>query len=219
MKTCTKCLRGKPLSEFPTSGDPSGRLKAQCKGCTAIDRKALRAKARGEDVEVVYPTEDKDRYRYVVEEYARVLAPDAPQASCAGKADMFELAGKTPAEVRQAVAMCASCPFALMCAEGAEGTMDMIRAGQVYTNTGVAYDPERYIARHMGGGLRNMMKAQVKEHAARNSDLPTEERDPMCPLGKGNITGYGIGCRCQPCTLANRSKEARKREREMAWSA
>jgi hypothetical protein len=30
----------------------------------------------------------------------------------------------------------------------------------------------------------------------------TDQRAPICPLGRGNLTGWSYGCRCRPCSTA-----------------
>jgi hypothetical protein len=83
------------------------------------------------------------------------------EALCVGQAAAFELAGKSPRQIRAAVELCRQCPMLVECGRGAPGTVDMIRAGRVYTSDGVAYHPEWFIRRQqrIAAGRAEMLRA------------------------------------------------------------
>jgi hypothetical protein len=35
-----------------------------------------------------------------------------------------------------------------------------------------------------------------------NARIPFDQRPAVCPLGRGNLTGWSYGCRCQQCASA-----------------
>lgn len=66
----------------------------------------------------------------------KVKPVELPGALCVGIPEAFELAGKTPKQIRRAVNTCARCPALEPCAADPSVTVDMVRAGRVYGTNG-----------------------------------------------------------------------------------